>query len=286
MLDILRTTEEFFREREIPAARLDAELILADVLNCQRIHLYANYARPLDRDEVDEYRELVRQRGQFVPVHYLVGKREFFSLKFRVNRHVLIPRPETEFVVQRALDLVKESGKPQVRVSDIGTGCGAIAITIAFEFANVDVHASDISPEALAVARENSEALGVSDRVTFYEGDLFAAFGGSSNEKFDFILSNPPYVRTDEFADLRPEVAEHEPRVALDGGPDGLQFYRRLVSEAPDYLNDGGYLILEIGAGQAESVFNLIRQIGRFLPPEVADDYAGIPRVVQAKLND
>lgn len=286
VLEILRTTEAFFRSRGIGTPRLDAELLLAKVLGCTRILLYTQFDRPLAAAELDTYRELVRRRSQRYPVHYLIGQREFFSRPFRVSPAVLIPRPETELLVEAVVALAGQAtaaGGP-LGVVDVGTGCGNIAISIACELPQAKVYATDISAEALEVARANAKALGVSSRVDFHEGDLLAALPQTLRGQTDFVVSNPPYIPDPEFPQLMPEVGQHEPPIALSGGPDGLNFYRRLLQEAPPYLRAGGHLVLELGAEQAGPVQALMHSTRSFSPPNLIQDYAGIPRVISASL--
>ncbi|MBI2194471.1 MAG: peptide chain release factor N(5)-glutamine methyltransferase [Planctomycetes bacterium] len=286
VLEILRTTEEFFRGRGVSTPRLDAELLLAKVFQCPRIQLYAQFDRPLTPAELDAYRELVRRRAQRYPVHYLLGEREFFSRPFRVSPEVLIPRPETELLVEAAIESARKLGCPDRAPAflDVGTGCGNVAVTLACEMPHAEVHATDVSAEALRVARLNAEVLGVAARVAFHEGDLFDALPGNLRAHFDFIVSNPPYVSEADLAVLMPEVRDYEPRIALSGGPDGLAFHRRLAAAAPAFLKPGGKLLLEVGAGQSDAVQHLFHEAGCYDAPQRVSDYAGIPRVFHASL--
>ena len=285
VLEILQTTQDFFRKRGIESARLDAELLLARVLGVARIQLYAQYDRPLQPDELDGYRELVRQRGLRAPVHHLTGEREFFSRTFEVSPAVLIPRPETEFLVEKVLSLLREaSERPSpTLIAELGAGSGNIAVTLACEESTVQIHASEISAEAIEVAVLNVERHSVRDRVEFCQGDLFSPFPERLRGELSFVLSNPPYIARGECDALMPEVRDHEPRIALDGGEDGLSFYRRLIPEAADWLRGEGWLLVEIGAGQAEAVTEMVRATGRYGEPEIVKDYAGIERVTLAR---
>jgi len=271
LMEFLRWTADFFKQHQVPQARLDAELLLAHVLGSTRMDLYLAFDKPLGEADRARYRELVRRRAkERVPVAYLVEQREFWSLPFRVTPDVLIPRPETETLVKVALDQ-----KPQ-RVLEIGVGSGCIAGALARELASVEIVACDVSPAALELARANLQALGVLERVTLVEARDLAQVAGS----FDLVVSNPPYVASGELAGLAPEL-RHEPRVALDGGPDGLDVIRQLCAEAPARLARPGAIAFEIGAGQASQVSELLRATGA-AEVESFPDLAGIPRVMLA----
>jgi len=253
----------------IDTARLDAELLLAHVLDVKRMDLYLAFDQPVAEGDRARYRELVRRRAkERWPVAYLTGVREFWSMPFRVSPDVLIPRPETELLVKVALDL-----KP-ARVLEIGVGSGCISGALARELPSVEIVASDVSPAALALARQNLQALGVVDRVTLIEAKNLDQVAGS----FDLVVSNPPYVQSGELAGLQPEL-HHEPRLALDGGPDGLDVIRQLCAEAPARLSRPGAIAIEVGAGQAPAVAELLRATGA-AEVESFQDLAGIPRVV------
>ena len=224
-----------------------------------------------------------RIRGE--PLQYIVGHQEFWSIDLHVDPRVLIPRPETELLIEQVLVILsKAPSKAPLRILEIGTGSGAIAISLTSELKNVFVVATDVSAEALKLAKENARGAGVHQRIAFVQGDLFAPFrpvgdkGGA-----DMILSNPPYVTRSEIEALSREVKNHEPLTALDGGEDGLDFYRRIIEQAPAYLSDPGWLLLEMGQGQGPSVSKLIRQRGAFRAPELVRDFAGIERVVKAE---
>lgn len=263
-----------FRARGIENPRLDAELIVAHALGIDRMRVILDSARPLEGAELKALRELVRRRRAFEPMAYLRGHREFYGLEFRVDPRVLVPRPDTETLVDVALARSAHVSM-SMRQLDLCTGSGCVAIAMAKQRPTACVNASDVSPEALAVARENAMRLGVYN-IAFYTGDLFApAFG----RHFDVVTANPPYVPTAEIPTLMPDVRDHEPRLALDGGADGLDFVRRIVSEAPHHLVPGGLLAMEIGAGQAPQVAELFAQHG-FLDVRADRDIARIERVV------
>lgn len=284
--ELLAITADFFQKKGIESPRLDAELLLGKVLGLSRIQLYTHFDQPLQEPELDEFRELVRRRGKREPVAYILGRREFFGRDFTVTRDTLIPRPDTEILVETALGRLKECTPDRVlRVADICTGTGAIAITIALEMkGRVQVTATDISLGALAVAKLNKDKLAADEPVTLRQGDLFQAL--APGEKFTGILSNPPYISEGEMAALPPEV-QAEPSLALCGGRDGLDFYRRLIDEAPEHLEPGGFLAVEIGSEQGEPVAELARQAGFRGPAaiEIIRDLSGHPRVAVMKKN-
>ncbi|MDO4204843.1 MAG: peptide chain release factor N(5)-glutamine methyltransferase [Selenomonadaceae bacterium] len=281
--ELLTITADFFQKKGIESPRLDAELLLGEVLGLSRIQLYTHFDQPLQEAELDEFRELVRRRGKREPVAYILGRKEFFGRDFIVTHDTLVPQPDTEILVETAVtELKKYPPENPLKVVDLCTGTGAIAVTVALEMkGKAMVTATDISSEALAVAKQNVEAL-AADAVTFRQGDLFGAL--KPGEKYIAILSNPPYIRKDEMASLLPEV-QAEPELALCGGVDGLDFYRRLIAEAPDYLEPGGFMAVEIGAEQGEQVAGLARAAGAYLPESIniIRDLAGHPRVVIMK---
>lgn len=269
LMQFVRWTADFFKQHGVPQARLDAELLLAHVLGASRMDLYLSFDKPLSEADRARYRELVRRRAkERVPVAYLTERREFWSLPFRVTPDVLIPRPETETLVRVALDL-----KPR-RVLEIGVGSGCISAALARELESVEIVACDVSAPALALARENLAALGLLERVTLVEARELSQMEGG----FDLVLSNPPYVASGELAGLAPEL-HHEPALALDGGPDGLDVIRQICADAPARLDRPGALAFEIGAGQADAVAELLRATGA-AEVETFPDLAGIPRAI------
>ncbi len=277
--DLLTWTTDFFARKGLETPRLDAEVLLAHALGCSRVELYTNYDKPVEEGERARYRELVRRRGAHEPVAYLTGQKEFFSLTFAVTRDVLIPRPDSEFVVLTYLDHFRD--RERVRVADVGTGSGNLAVAIAHEHAGAKVVGVDRSLPALRLARRNAVRHGVAERTHWVRSDLLRAFRPSS--PFDAIVSNPPYIPTAELANLEAGVRDYEPRDALDGGPTGLEVVRRLIEQAPSRLRNGGMLILEIGAPQEEPVRAMLEQTGVFEVLPTVFDYAGHPRVVAAR---
>lgn len=281
---LLQWTQNYLRDHGVENPRLDAEVLLAKARGCQRIELYTSFGEEASAEVRQAFRELVKRRAAGEPVAYLVGQREFFSLPFRVTPEVLIPRPETEFVLMALLDLAKAAagrGLTSPRIADIGTGSGVLAVCAAKHLPRAQVTAVDLSAEALRVARSNAAHLGMADRITFLQGDLFAPVPAS--QQFDFVVSNPPYVRSDEFPSLPREVRDHEPRQALEAGPTGTEVIARLVPQAAQRLVGGGYLLLEIGPGIAENALRLLADEPRLEPQPIGKDLAGLPRVLTAR---
>lgn len=276
---LLQWTTRFFESKGIESARLDGELLLAHALGWRRIDLYAHYDHVPSGEGLARFREMVKERGRRVPTRYLTGTCEFYSIPLAVTPAVLIPRPETELLVERALALLP--GDSATRVADLGTGSGAIAIAVAAHRPLARVVATDVSPEALAVARANAERHGLAGAIEFRQGAWFAAL--EPGTLFDAVLSNPPYVAAADLAAAMPEVRDHEPRLALDGGADGLDALRQVVAGAAAWLRPGGWLIVEIGAGQAQRVIRLATEAGLYEAVQVAPDYAGIPRIASMK---
>jgi release factor glutamine methyltransferase len=276
---LLNWTARFLAERGAEFPRLDTEVLLAHSVGCRRIDLYTRYDEPAPEEMRASFKAMVRRRLEGCPVAYLVGHKEFFSLDFEVNPAVLIPRPESEFVVLECLQLAREMSQP--RVVDIGTGSGNIAVALAKQHCGAHVTAIDLSEEALHVARRNAERHGVAERMRFLTGDLFGPL--TANERFDFVLSNPPYIAHDDLGTLPPGVRDYEPHVALDGGPQGYRLLERLAHDAPHYLKPGGYLIVEIGAPQEMPVRQRILAHPGYELAETIHDYSGHPRVLSAR---
>lgn len=248
-LGVLDWTTQRFTDAKIASARLEAQLLLAHVLGCTRVQLYTNFDKPLAETELAGYRELIKRRLGGEPVAYLLGEHEFWSLPFYVDPSVLVPRPDTETLIEVARDVPAERDVA-CRVLDLCTGSGAIAVALARELPNARVVATEVSAAAAAIARRNAERNAVAERVDVREGDLWAPVAG---EKFDLVVSNPPYIATSVIAGLSQEV-RREPMIALDGGADGLAFYDRICTVARDYLEPGGALVVEHGFDQADAV--------------------------------
>mgnify|MGYP000955719441 CR=1 FL=1 len=275
ILKVLRWTQGRFTERGLRTPRLDAEVLLTHVTGKDRVGLYTHFDQPLAKEELARYRELIRRRLAGEPVAYLVNKQEFWSLSLHVDARVLVPRADTETLVEHALAWLK--GRPAPRVADVGTGSGAIAIALAHERPDAELFAVDRSPGALEVARKNAASCDVD--VTFLEGDLLSLL--SKHAPFDAIVSNPPYIPDGEFEGLQREVKQ-EPREALLGGKDGLDLIRRLIAGAPALLGKGGLLAIEVGDKQAPVVAQLLERAG-FVAVATRKDMAGIERVVSGE---
>lgn len=275
---LLTTTANFLGQKGSSTPRLDAELLLAKVLSMSKVQLYVNFEREMSQAELGEYRELVRRRAKHEPVAYILGQKEFYGLPFKTTPAALIPRPETEHLVDEAVRLAKElwpGGEP-VRIADIGCGTGAIGLALAHTLASAQVAAVDISPAALTLARENAASLNLSGRAEFYEGDLLAPLQGRS---FHLICANLPYIPTAEMPALMPDVGEHEPHLALDGGPAGLSPIEKLLKSAPDYLESQGRVLLEIWPGSLGELEDMAGKLG-FALDNMLRDLAGHPRIV------
>jgi release factor glutamine methyltransferase len=263
-------------QRGIATARLDAELLLAHALGCERLALYLDMERPLGATELAGVRELVKRRRAREPVAYILGRREFWGRRFEVTPDVLVPRPETELLVEHGLARL---GDRHAAALDLCTGSGAVALSLAAERPGLTVDATDVSAGALAVAERNRAFHDLASRVALYQGDLFAAL--PAPRCYDLITANPPYIAERDWEALPPEVREHEPRVALLAGPEGLDVVRRIASEASRWLAPGGALMVEVGAGQAEAAAAALREAG-LVDVAARRDLAGIERVVVA----
>ncbi len=275
---ILKWTEQYFKDKDIESPRLDAEVLLAHVLEKQRIYLYVHFDEPLQPGELAAYREMIKKRVLRVPVAQILGEKEFMGLTFKVTADTLVPRPDTEILVQAAVDRLRAmAGEEPLRFADIGTGSGAICLSVLHYLSDTVADTVDISPAARAVAEENAASLGLADRITFHTGDLLQPLSGIS---FAAILSNPPYIPEADIATLAPEVRLKEPHTALSGGQDGLDFYRRLAKEAPAMLVPGGFTAFEVGIHQAGDVADLLKANPLIDRTEILPDYAGIDRVV------
>ena len=279
----LRDAMARMRSAGVPSHALAAELLLMHVLDCDRAWLYAHPEAPLDAEDARRYFEFVTQRAEGTPTQYLTGKQEFWGLEFEVTPAVLIPRPETEHIVEVAVErLGKERANASLRIADVGTGSGCIAVAFAHEFPRAEIFATDISADALAVAARNAARHNVAERVHFLECNLLDAFA-SERATFDMIVSNPPYVARDGEAQLQREVREHEPHAALFCGATGTEIYAPLISQAAELLRSGGLLALEIGYGALGRVRSLLAESPAWTEIRVANDLAGIPRVISAK---
>jgi len=278
LVDVLVRTERWFRARGIPSPRLEAERILCHVLGLPRLQLYLEHDRPLTDEELEALRPLVRRRGEREPLAWVLGSAAFHDVELVVEPGVLVPRPDTEALVDAALAWIPEGEEP-VYVADVGCGTGAIGLAVAVQRPRVRVYAIDLDPTALRVTRENVKRLGLEKRVAVLEGDLLAPI--PSHRPVDWVLSNPPYVTTGDLAGLEPEVSRYEPKLALDGGPDGLDVYRRLVPEAARRAREG--VLVEVGYQQAARVADLFRRAG-LTDLTTRKDLGGIDRVVAGRV--
>ncbi len=276
---VLEWTTSHLKKHGSDTPRLDAEILLAHARGCQRIQLYTQFDEPLSDAVRAQMRELVQRRSKREPVAYLVGQREFFSLSFRVTRDVLIPRPDTETLVMEILDGVKGLSAP--KVLDLCTGSGCVAISVAKNNKATQLTAVDLSAEAIAIAHENADRHHVTDRVEIRESDLFAAIPVGS--KFDVIAGNPPYIPSAEIEQLDAEVSQHEPRMALDGGADGLTVIRRIIDAAPTFAVPNGLLLLEFTPEQAGTLETLLTDHGGYDEISIRKDLAHRPRVLRAR---
>ena len=281
VLRLMRWSGEFLESKGVERGRLDAEHLLAHALGLPRLQLYLQFDRPLAREELDLFRPLLRRRADREPLQYILGRAAFRELELTVDRRVLIPRPETEVLVDEVLAWAAAQGRAGLSAVDIGTGSGAIALSLVREGPFGRVVATDASGDALDVARGNAAALGLGDGVEFRPGSLFAAL--DDGETFDVVVSNPPYVAEAEAESLEPEVAVWEPVQALFGGPDGLAIIRELVRGAGVHLHPGGLLALEVGAGQIGLVVAEVENIGGYDDVRVRRDLAGRQRVILAR---
>ena len=263
----------------IPSARLDAEVLLAFCLNSDRLELMKNPEKLLDNAEQTSFCAFIARRLRHEPVAYITGRKAFWSFTLEVNNDVLIPRPDTEVIVEEALAVLNAHPVDQPRILDIGTGSGAIALALASEVPGAQITATDISEMALAVAKKNALALGRDQQVTFLQGNLFTPAHGT----FDLIVSNPPYISAGEYETLPAGVKDFEPRVALFAGKSGLEFYENLVYQAKDYLKEKGWLLLEIGGKQSREVRNLLEMTEFYDSIDVRADYAGLSRVIKGR---
>lgn len=277
---LIQWTAGYFRNHGVEEARLDAELLLGYVLGKPRIYLYTNYDQIMNKEELARYRELIRRRAAGYCTAVLIGEKEFMGIPFRVNEHVLVPRPDTEAWLEKVIQRFRNL--PDISMLDLGTGSGALAVSFLYYCKEARGVAVDISEKALETAKTNGERAGISDRVEFRRGDFLDAL--REDEQFDVILSNPPYIPSGDIDGLAEEV-RREPRIALDGGPDGLKFYRTLGEKAVRFLRPGGLLAAEVGIGQAETVRTFFEN-GGLTDIEIIPDYGGVDRAVCGKRPD
>jgi release factor glutamine methyltransferase len=313
--DILNDATKALEEVDSPSARLDAEVLLSFSLGCDRLEFYKNPDMTVSDEQLTAFRNLIARRLQWEPVAYITSRKEFWTFVLEVNNSVLIPRPDTEIIVEETLDVVKKlestlneqpqskadaagqemvsdldsglrrndnkqgTGTSAIKILDIGTGSGAIALALAYEIADAKVVATDISQAALNLAQKNAASLGLYDKIDFKLGNLFEPVDGL----FDIIVSNPPYIAAAEYEGLPASVRVFEPREALFAGESGLEFYEKLINQAASYLKKNGWLLLEIGAKQEAGIRRIMEDSGFYDSIEMRRDYAGLPRVIKAR---
>jgi release factor glutamine methyltransferase len=280
VLEAIQKSAEFLAKRGVESPRLQAELLLAHLLKMPRMKLYLNFERALTPKETDDFRELIKRRGQREPLQHIVGSTSFCGFEIAVNRHALVPRPETEILAEAGWTFLATLNFQSATALDFGTGTGCIAIAFTAKCSTAKIVATDISAEALALAKENAARNNVAERIEFLQADGFAALRADS--KFDLIISNPPYIPSAEIETLQPEVRDFDPRTALDGGADGLDFYQRLAAEAKPFLKPDGKIMLEFGDGQANSIKKIFED-EKWIVEAVKDDYSQRARILIAK---
>ncbi len=282
VLSLLQWTTQYLSDNKIDSPRLTAELLLADVLQCDRIRLYTNHDLPLRAGELAEFKRLLKRRLAHEPLQYILGETEFMGLRFNVNKHVLIPRPETEILVEESLKILQEQTSERPRVLDIGTGSANIAISIARLHSGASIDAVDISKEALNVARENSNLNGTNDQISFHEINILDSNVRLPFDRYDLIVSNPPYISSQEFEQLQPEVRLFEPMTATTDGGDGITFYRAIAGRATNALAPEGAVAVEMAYDQHKAVTQIFSENG-FAQIRTIPDYAGILRILIAR---
>ncbi len=280
VLESIKLSTEYLEKKGVDSPRINAELLLAHILKCKRLDLYLTFDRPLDDEEVTLYRTFLKRRGEFEPLQYIVGSVEFYGLPFHVNSSVLIPRQETEILVEEIIEHHKN--KPGIKILDIGTGSGNIAISLAKNLPEAQVIGTDISRDALIIAEKNSVLNCTVSQAKFIENDILNGYPEEKN--FDVIVSNPPYVAVNDFEKLRPELKVYEPRQALTDNADGLFYYKEICKKAKELLLPGGRLYFETGAGQSGAVQKILEE-NNYDSIRIKNDYLDIERVISGELN-
>jgi release factor glutamine methyltransferase len=270
---LIEFTTDYFEKAGIDSPRIEAEILLSYALKKKRIDLYINFDKTTTKEELAFFKELIKRRRMHEPSAYITGMKSFMSLDFIVTKDVLIPRPETEHIVTSAIDAAKAYDIKNIL--DIGTGCGAIAVSLAKYIPDTRITATDISPNALNIAKENAEKHMVADRIKFMQTDVFP---GTSEEKYDLIISNPPYIKSETIKGLQPEVKDHEPMSALDGGSDGMNVYNKILGGAKEFLSENGRMIFEIDPPLTETIKSAAKEAG-YKNIEILEDLAGLARV-------
>jgi release factor glutamine methyltransferase len=281
VLEVIQRSTDFLQQKGVEAPRLQIELMLGQVLKVPRLKLYLNFERVLNETELSCVREMVKRRASREPLQHILGSTSFCGLEIKCSRAALVPRSETELLAERAWQFLSTLNSQPSTALDFGTGTGCIAIALAVKAPHAAIHATDISRDALALARENATKSNVMERVTFHSGDGFAAL--PSGLQFDLVVSNPPYIASEEISTLQPEVRDFDPRLALDGGGDGVDFYRCIAKEAPLFLKPGGKLMTEFGDGQSEEVKKIFSD-ENWIVEEIVADYSSRARILIARL--
>ena len=281
VLEAIQKSADFLAKKGVESPRLQTELLLAHLLKMPRMNLYLNFERALTTAETDALREFVKRRGQREPLQHITGSVSFCGFEIAVNRHALVPRPETELLAEEGWQFLATRHPSLVTALDFGTGTGCIAIALAVKCPNAKIVATDILPETLALAKENAARNSATERIKFLLGDGFAAL--KAEAKFDLIISNPPYIPTVEIKMLQPEVRDFDPRAALDGGVDGLDFYRMFAARAKPFLKSDGKIMVEFGDGQAEAIRKIF-ETEKWIVEAVKEDYSQRERILIAKL--
>ena len=280
VLEAIQKSADFLGKKGVESSRLNAELLLAHLLKMPRMKLYLNFERALSAAETDGLREFVKRRGQREPLQHITGSTSFCGLEIFVNRHALVPRPETEMLAELGWQFLSTLNSQPSTALDFGTGTGCIAVALAVKCPNAKIYALDISADALALVQQNALQNKVAERIEFFCGDGFAAL--PEKIKVDLIISNPPYIASAEIETLQPEVKDFDPRAALDGGADGLDFYRRLAAEAKNFLKPDGKIMVEFGDGQADAIKNLFES-EKWIVEAVQADYSHRARILVAR---
>lgn len=278
-LDLVKWTTGYFGNHQIKGARSEAEILLAHTLGMRRIDLYLNHDQPLGEDELKRFKSVIKRRVGGEPVAYITGIREFWSLTLTVDPSVLIPRPETECLVEAVLPYLKNDAESPKRVLEMGTGSGAIVIALAHEHPGHRYVAMDWSAAALSIARQNARKHKLDHRIDWFCGNWESALL-PDRAAFNLIVANPPYIRSKDIQGLQTEIRNHEPEMALNGSADGLKCIRRIIESAHRYLSPGGLVALELGYDQGPAVQSIVRHTGRYGPPRIIKDYSGLDRVV------
>jgi release factor glutamine methyltransferase len=283
--NLLQVAADFLKEKKVDSPRLTAEILLSHLLNFDRINLYLNFDKPLTESEVANYRSFIKRRVRHEPIQYITGVQEFWSLEFKVDRRVLIPRPESEVLVEQTINHITTGSKSLTsspKILDIATGCGILAIALGKEIPSARIWATDISSDALALASYNAHKHQVTNKIRFVKGALFEPL---KNLKitFDIILSNPPYIATEEYDQLPPEVREWEPTLALNGKKGGLFFIEEIIKKAPDYMEPEGWLLIEMAPFQTEDAIKFIEKTGKYSNITRVKDYSQRYRIIVAQ---